>query len=156
MTGALKSLQNKKGQKIWGTQEKSSLFFIKGLLFSRVPQIFWALLILKRLQVHYCTAVPRGGICQFFVWWITTVAGVNQSNRKSPSSIVHQNFQAWCTPNLPRARYITDLQCTQVKSPTLQSRRYLYRRQLRVQRRVLASLWPLWPIMVAFERRTSR
>ena len=46
----LRPLQNKKGQKNLGyPRKKQSFSLIKGLLFSRVPQIFLALLILKRL-----------------------------------------------------------------------------------------------------------
>ena len=46
----LKPLQNKKGQKNLGyPKKKQSFFLIKGLLYFRVPQIFLALLILKRL-----------------------------------------------------------------------------------------------------------
>ena len=41
----LKPLQNKKGQKNWGTRQKSSPFIRKKrLLFCRVPQIFWPFL----------------------------------------------------------------------------------------------------------------
>ena len=44
----LKPLQNKKGQKIWGTR-KAVFFLRNGLLYCRVTQIFLALRILKRL-----------------------------------------------------------------------------------------------------------
>ena len=41
----LKPLQSKKGQKNLGYPRKKAVFFlIKGLLFSRVPQIFWPFL----------------------------------------------------------------------------------------------------------------
>jgi len=46
----IKAASNYEGQKKFGVPEKKAVFFlIKGLLFSRVPQIFLALLILKRL-----------------------------------------------------------------------------------------------------------
>jgi hypothetical protein len=45
----LKPIQNKKGQKNLRYPTKKAVFFlIKGLLFCRAPQIFLALLILKR------------------------------------------------------------------------------------------------------------
>ena len=46
----IKAASKKEGSKKFGGPEKRAVFFhIKGLLFSRVPQIFLALLILKRL-----------------------------------------------------------------------------------------------------------
>ena len=47
----LKSLHNKKAQKKFGVPDKKAVFLLrKGPLYCRVPQIFLALLILKRLQ----------------------------------------------------------------------------------------------------------
>ena len=57
----LKPLQNNKGQKNLGYSRKKAVFFlIKGLLFSQVPQIFFALLILKWL--YNCSASWNGDI----------------------------------------------------------------------------------------------
>ena len=49
----LKPLQNKKGQKNLGYPKKAVFFLIKGLFFSRVPQVFFVFLILKRLYIGF-------------------------------------------------------------------------------------------------------
>ena len=46
---SLKPFQNKKGQRDLRYPTKKQSFFREGLLFCRIPQIFLALLILKRL-----------------------------------------------------------------------------------------------------------
>ena len=65
----LKPLQNKKGQKNLGYPTKKQSFYKeKRLLFCRVPQIFLALLILKRLYKFAQTLIRKTGF-QFQLYY---------------------------------------------------------------------------------------